>query len=125
MDEGVAPADDAPLVEDRPEDVDVRQVGAQRARQIGVVADDDVALVVVVEVGEGVGHVEPEIRRGAQIPGIGDVLAAARDEPGREVRRLLHEGRVGGALHDPRHVLHHRLEVIAQDLERDPVDGHR
>ena len=124
VDEGVAPADDAPLVEDRAEDVDVRQMRAQRARQIRVVADDDVALVVVIEVAEGVDHVEPEIRRGAQAPGIGDVLSARRHESGREVRRLLHERRVGGALHDPRHVLHHRLVVVAQDLERDPIDGH-
>ena len=107
-----------------PEDVDVGQVRAQRARQVGVVADDDVALVVAVEVAERLGHVEPEVRRGAQAPGIGHVLPAGRDQPGREVRRLLHERRVGGALHDPRHVLDDRLVVVAQDLERDPVDGH-
>src|SRR4029450_9798672 len=65
------------------------------------------------------------IRRGAQVPRIGDVLATSRDEPGREVRRLLHEGGIGGALHDPRHVLDHRLVVVAQDLEEYPVDGQR
>ena len=124
VDEGVAPADDAPPVEDGAEDVDVGQVRAERPRQVGVVADDDVALVVAVEVGEGLGHVEPEVRRGAQVPGIGHVLPAGGHEPGREVRGLLHEGRVGGALHDPRHVLDHRLVVVAQDLERDAVDRH-
>ena len=40
------------------------------------------------------------------------------DQAGREVGGLLHEGRVGGALHDPRHVLDDRLVVVAQDLEQ-------
>ncbi len=55
VDEGVAPADDPALVEDRPENVDVGQVGAERARQVGVVADDDVAFVVAVEVARASG----------------------------------------------------------------------
>ena len=99
------------------------RVRAQRARQIRVVADDDVALVVVVEVGERLGHVEPEIRRGAQVQGYA-TYSPRRDETRREVRGLLDERRVGGALHDARHVLHDGLVVIAEDLERDPVDGH-
>ena len=124
VDERVAPRDDPVAVEDRPQDVDVGEMRAEGAGQVGVVRDDDVAGLVPVEVVEGVLHVEPEVGGGPELPGVRDVLAAGRDQAGGEVGGLLHEGRVGGALHDARHVLHDGLVVVAEHLEQDAIDRH-
>ena len=110
-----------PLVEDRPDDADIAEVGAT---QIGIVDGDDVTRVEVVL--EGVEHGLRRVVEGADVDG--DVLAPLHHrvavgvaETVREVARVDDEG-VAGAQHLLRHLVDEVDEGVFQHLEGDRIE---
>ena len=112
-------AEQAVLMEDRPEEEDVREV---HAAVVGIVHDEHVAGMDVVGIfphqrRDGVGD-GAEMHRHAEP--LGDQPAAGVAEAGGEVHAFPHHLRVGGAHDRDRHLVGEIAEAVLDHLE-----GHR
>ena len=121
MDEGPGEAEQLARDEDRAEEIDVVQMHHHAGRRIGVVGDEDVALTPIGESLRGGAAIDAHQGRRAAAVGIGEHLAFGGHERDAEILRLLDEGRVRGAQHDPRHLVDDRLEEIGEYLDADRV----
>ena len=105
-------------MEDGLDEVDVRQVDAAPA--VRVVEDEHVARLEAFAVrGDHVAdrrRERPEVKGDAQP--LRDQLAAGVEDPGRVVERVADRRRVGGPGDDQGHLVGHRAQRVADDLER-------
>ncbi len=113
------------VVEDRLDQVDVRQVDAAPA--VRVVEDEHVARLEAVAVRPGDvadrGRERAEMERDAEA--LGDELAAGVQDPGRVVERVADRRRVGGPGDDQGHLVGHRTRARGGRSRASPGRGRR
>ena len=101
---------------------DVGQVGAA---EVGIVEDDDVARLPVVEYGKGggdaVGHCA---EMGRDVRGLGDEPPGTVKERAGEVEAFFDIGRITCALEGDPHFLGYAAETMAVELECDGIGNH-
>ncbi len=93
-----------------------------------VIGDDHVAggetiLAVALEaVGDDDAEIGHEMRHAAHV--LADQLAVGVDERGTEIAHFVNHHVVGGALQVGRHLVGDRRQGVADDFERDGIEGH-
>ena len=101
------------IVEQRLDDIDVRQMHA--AGGVGIVEDEYVARLCVVAV--FVNQRFHRVREGTQMQGHGQAVGHSRAVPvaqaGRIIHRIAHDGGIGRAHDDQRHLVGDRRQGVA------------
>ena len=125
VDETPGPAQQLAVDEDRLPQIDVRKMRRHAPRGIRIVGDEDVAFLDVIAAGRnGRLHRHADHHQHAVAARRGKDLAAARDQHGAVVLRLLDEHGMRGARHDLGHLVDDGLEPVEQDLQADLVVHH-
>ena len=99
-------------------------MGREPLAVVGVVRDDDVARLEVVNPRERGADVAVEESGDAEIGGIGEEPSGRRRDGRPEVARLLDVGGAGGALQGDRHLLGDGGELVEEDLHLDGIELH-
>ena len=119
-----AVGNDAPVLEHRLDEVEIRHVGGEPLAVVGVVGDHHVTGLQILDALEGGAHVAVEEPRDAEVGRIGEEPARRSRDGGSEVARLLDVGRARRALQGDRHLLGDGGELVEEDLHRDGIELH-
>jgi hypothetical protein len=122
VDEVPGIGDHRAVMEQRPDQVQVRHVGGQSLRDIGVVGQHHVARLRIGHQSHRRGHVAVEKPRHTQRPGIRKEPPPRRRQRAAEIPGLLHVRGPGRPLQRNRHLLRNRRKPMIQNLKENRID---